>query len=122
MMKSGMMCTAMAALFFAGGAGAEMKTKELSWVLPAPATHVYAVEVVSLESKGGVEKQVRSVTRGRIETRKTDTGYLQEWRDSMISHEYTGYDDEQKKMLGDMFKAAENLPVKVALTKNGAYE
>jgi hypothetical protein len=121
-MKSRMMRAAFAALFFAGGADAGIKSKELAWRLPEPATRVYAVEVVSLESKGGVEKQVRSVTRCLIESRKTDTGYLQEWRDSMISHEYTGYDDEQKKMLGDMFKAAENLPVKVALTKDGAYE
>lgn len=122
MMKSGMMCTAMAALFFAGGADAEIKSKELTWRLPEPATRVYAVEVVSLESKGGVEKQVRSVTRGRIETRRTDAGFLQEWRDSVVSLEISGYDDEQKRMLGYLYKAAENLPVKVSLTKEGAYE
>ena len=122
MMKSGMMCAALAALFFAGPADAELKSKKLTWRLPEPTTHVYRVEYESIEVKGGVEKQVRSVARSRIETRKTDAGYIQEWRDSLVSLEFTGYDDEQKKMLGDIFKAAENLPVKVSLTKDGAFE
>lgn len=121
-MKSGMLCVAFAALFFAGAAGANLKPKELTWRLPEPAMHVYMVELDSLEAKSGVEKKMRSISRSRIETRKTDAGFLQEWRDSVVSLEFTGYDDEQKKMLGDMFKAAENLPVKVSLTKEGAFE
>lgn len=121
-MKSDFKLIACLAFLFASAASAGIKPKEVTWQLPAPATHTYTSMHVSSENKAGKEKEMRAKSSSVIEIRKTDTGYLQIWSDSGISLEFTGYQDEEKEMAISFMKVAENLPIKVALNKEGAYE
>ncbi len=121
-MKLGIRFFAFNTLLFASIACAGIKPKEITWQLPAPATHTYSSVHVSSENKAGKEREMRTKSSTVIEIRKTDTGFTQEWRDSDVSLEFTGYQDEEKAMAISLMKAAENLPVKIALNKDGAYE
>lgn len=121
-MKPDFKLIACIAFLFASAASAGIKPKEVTWQLPAPATHTYTSVYTNTENKAGKEKEMRTKSSSIIEIRKTDTGFVQIWGGSSMSPEFTGYQDEEKEIAISFMKVAENLPVKVALNKEGAYE
>ena len=106
----------------AGSVYAGNKPVELNWPVPEPATRSYDVEYVSTEITKGVEKKTRATFRRQIESSKTAQGYLQVWQDTDIAMEMSGYDAEQQRLMEDIIEASANIPMKVALNKEAAYE